>query len=1364
MKLKGFCIVIFCVLLSTKNFGQLLQWNTFGNLGTETSEPSVFNDPNISATNLTQGTITAASNGNRFGGSNWFNTGNTAVGNTLAEAITGNDYIQFIVTPNAGCSYTPTSFVFQWDKSGTGPKNLALRSSADGYAADLGALAPVAALGTSNTITISGLTATTTATTFRLYGYGATATGGTGGFDVSTNIVNVQLNGTSASSTPTLILTPPTFSGFTYAVGAGPSASQSYNLSGSNLTGAPGNIAITSSTDYEVSTDNITFFGSTTVAYASATLATTPIYVRLKAGLSAGNYNAELISNAGGGATTLNVSCSGTVTAATASATSDIITAGGESATISSLINDATLLSSTAGVQVWQFKVRDGGASLSDADNLPTILSSFILSQAAGNAVSNWLTAIKTIELFDGITNVGVGSVSTSPNQISFTGLSLSVPDNTEKTYSLRLSLNCGIGASNNDGDDFGFQISNGNVTFSPSGSGKFAFPATITTNGWNIISVVATQLSFIQQPVSAGQNQLMVPTVAIKATDICGNTDLGFIGTVSITSTGTLTGAPVSTSAIAGIATYSGLTHTVIGTGYTLTASAPGLLSVVSTLFDITNVTVFGVGDIAIVGMCVNMNGCAGSTAVSEDEISFVSFEDITPGTTIDITDNGFERKICGSNTWGNTEGVVRITRNTSTVAKGTIITLRILDEAIFFPLQPDANWTVSYPNTGYGTFNMNSGDEQIYILQGGAWNKNTSGAHDATYVGGTLMFAINTYTAWTCNANSTQRGELPLGLKCFSILPGIASDNIKYSGPVTPASQKDWIDRLNSASNWTGSNSCAAYISTGLDYSAPQTFSIISSGFSSGYWTGAANTDWYDCNNWQNYKVPDSLANVTIDNVANDPIIAASPVLYPNGAICNDLAITSTSGAGFLTLNNSLSHLSIKGNITNNGFITASNGLTDLRSAIAQTISGTGTSTFYNLRLNNTNALGVSLSQDVTSTNTLTFTNGVLSTGSNRFIITNTVVPTISGFNATKFINGILRHYIGSNTSVYTFPIGDGIGSTNYKRVDIVNNNLSGISYIDASVNSVIEISPEDDATFIAAAQTQSGTTLTSVMENAQWDLTPDSPPSGGNYGVRLYTANTGLSAADDDTFCPVKRPSSSLSYADWLSLEGSTTIPAIGAAGRIYNAGAGYAERLGYTSFSKHAIAKGTIVLPIELLSFTAKYISSHQVDINWSTASELNNDYFTIERSKDAISFDEINITDGAGNSTSPLFYSTTDDSPMSGTSYYRLKQTDFNGDFKYSNTVSVQNNESNFDIVSAHYLQSPNQYAIYFNCNSDCSVALELYDIRGQKVYSSFENTLGTNSEVLIPTKDLSEGIYLIKVFNGNKLISRKIKL
>lgn len=134
------------------------------------------------------------------------------------------------------------------------------------------------------------------------------APGGTIRFD------NVTVAGTAAGGTPSIVVNPTTLTGFSYAINNGPSASQSYALSGSSLTPAAGNITVTPSTNYEVSLNNTSFSSTAvTVPYTGGTLAATNIYVRLKAGLPAGNYNGEVITNAGGGATTANVTVSGTV-------------------------------------------------------------------------------------------------------------------------------------------------------------------------------------------------------------------------------------------------------------------------------------------------------------------------------------------------------------------------------------------------------------------------------------------------------------------------------------------------------------------------------------------------------------------------------------------------------------------------------------------------------------------------------------------------------------------------------------------------------------------------------------------------------------------------------------------------------------------------------------------------------------------------------------------------------------------------------------------------------------------------------------------------------------------------------------------
>ena len=95
-----------------------------------------------------------------------------------------------------------------------------------------------------------------------------------------------------------------------------------------------------------------------------------------------------------------------------------------------------------------------------------------------------------------------------------------------------------------------------------------------------------------------------------------------------------------------------------------------------------------------------------------------------------------------------------------------------------------------------------------------------------------------------------------------------------------------------------------------------------------------------------------------------------------------------------------------------------------------------------------------------------------------------------------------------------------------------------------------------------------------------------------------------------------------------------------------------------------------------LPIELLSFTAQYKAPF-VNLDWSTQTEINNDFFTLERSANGWNYLSIGTVRGAGNSTMTLFYHSVDERPLSGVSYYRLKQTDFDGQFSYSLPVAVR---------------------------------------------------------------------------------------
>lgn len=108
--------------------------------------------------------------------------------------------------------------------------------------------------------------------------------------------------------------------------------------------------------------------------------------------------------------------------------------------------------------------------------------------------------------------------------------------------------------------------------------------------------------------------------------------------------------------------------------------------------------------------------------------------------------------------------------------------------------------------------------------------------------------------------------------------------------------------------------------------------------------------------------------------------------------------------------------------------------------------------------------------------------------------------------------------------------------------------------------------------------------------------------------------------------------------------------------------------------------------TYLLPIELTAFVGNTSGADNV-LEWATASEINNDYFILEHSINAENFLEIGKIEGAGNSESPMNYLFTDDNPYIGTTYYRLKQVDYDGNFKYSEIINVENITTNYFIIT-----------------------------------------------------------------------------
>lgn len=239
---------------------------------------------------------------------------------------------------------------------------------------------------------------------------------------------------------------------------------------------------------------------------------------------------------------------------------------------------------------------------------------------------------------------------------------------------------------------------------------------------------------------------------------------------------------------------------------------------------------TVLEPGDLAVLGVNTNTFLCSGVSGA--DEVSFVCFKDLETNTTIDITDNGWERVNPGL--WGDTEGVIRLTRTGGTVSSGTVITIQFLNGG-YNVLSPDNNWSITDLNPPVPplTINLNSMGDQLYFMQGGNWN-NPPGNHDATY-DGNILFGFNTLSVWAADGSTQQSNLHPQVTPCFHMEPtsGV-TDYIKYTNPLSAATQLEWINRIRDAANWTSYSDCATYQSAPPDYAAGYVLLLNASGIS--------------------------------------------------------------------------------------------------------------------------------------------------------------------------------------------------------------------------------------------------------------------------------------------------------------------------------------------------------------------------------------------------------------------------------------------------------------------------------------------------------------------------------------------------
>ncbi|MCB0481145.1 MAG: hypothetical protein KDC83_06910 [Flavobacteriales bacterium] len=351
---------------------------------------------------------------------------------------------------------------------------------------------------------------------------------------------------------------------------------------------------------------------------------------------------------------------------------------------------------------------------------------------------------------------------------------------------------------------------------------------------------------------------------------------------------------------------------------------------------------------------------------------------------------------------------------------------------------------------------------------------------------------------------------------------------------------------------------------------------------------------------------------------------------------------------GADVLTMTGG--SMTLAGDWTNLGSETLSGGTITLDGSSSQTINVNTSATFNNLSISNTGA-GISLSDPIYLNGVMTFTDGIVASGSNR--VTFNSGSSHSGASSASYVDGPVSE-IGATT--FTFPIGDG---SNYQPMTITATPGGGTEQF---TGQYIFTNPSGIFGFGLGIL---GVGVNHVSTREYFDLNRQTGTNSSASVVLAWNASSGVVDNLSD-----------LVVCHWNSV--NSEWESLGNAGTTGNTSAGTITSNPTSSFSPFVLGSSTSNNPlvVEFLSIEASQVEKG-IRVEWATASESSNDYFEVQKRTDGTSgFKTIGTIDSKaenGNSNSVLQYAFMDIEPISH-NYYRIKQVDFDGTVAYSEIV------------------------------------------------------------------------------------------
>lgn len=637
-------------------------------------------------------------------------------------------------------------------------------------------------------------------------------------------------------------------------------------------------------------------------------------------------------------------------TASPASTASIIQSQGGESATISSLVN-GTIVSNSNGVQVWQFRLYDGNGSSDDADALPTIYTGWIIRPSASNTVPDWSTAIADRKFFLGSNTTPIaGGGLTNAASILFPVSSpfITVPDNGFVDIYMRITLANPLPVGS-DGKRFGFSLVPADVTVASSATSSQLGTFTATSSApMNVIDIAAT-LQFINAPTTVGLGDPF--TITVSAIDANGNIDVDDNSLITLSQysgTGTMSGGgPLNL--INGTRIWSGLTYDVeetfqvraTGGGYAAITANINVVDADFQLFDDFNRSNSNT---------VGIPSSGGITAWTETESG--------DGTKIRIFSNQLMLDNCVSSDPSGSSG--------GTGSEFVSFNGENLFETVFNSANGTLNWLFNMRANNSDLSGFDGSNYGVaFVLGSDLANFTAAGADGYAVVvgnsGSTDNIRLVKFTnGLSANANLSTIAESNLDIDAnhasvrvsFNPCNGqwslrVRNDGSSFVAPNldTPAfssavtatnTDHTSLDLKHFGALWKHNSSCTGNDAFFDNFYIPNASTAVAN---TKTWNGSVGTNWNTAANWGPCPgVPAITDNVVIPNVGNKPVVSGTPA-----AVCRSLTVNS--GAE-LTINSG-QNLTADNAVTNNGLIRVLNGGNFIQTANSTSHTGSGTMT---------------------------------------------------------------------------------------------------------------------------------------------------------------------------------------------------------------------------------------------------------------------------------------------------------------------------------------------------------------------------------------------------------------------------------